>query len=409
MKIQHERRCSLLIAVLVALTAGAWPAPARAATDLQDPNEVVASALAQTPEQQEATRQYWTANNSRNMREAVVLTMPVFAGAEKPAAPGRAPAAAAAGGPTWIVSGTAGGRKAMPHVQILPQRAAPAAGAAIGPMAGVMPFSFTRYRLFPDSEAVYRTYPYRAVGKLFFNVGAGRFSCTASVVAAFNFSTVWTSGHCVFTPGFGFHTNFLFVPAQRRVGVTPTAPFGNWTGFSAVTLLGWTTGLLEFDHGVVVMNRGGSGPAPEFVGVSVGMLGFMANAPRRQTWHVLAYPQDPHSPPSATPQFTGFHQEICAAAWAADDQPTGNPATDPPTVGIGCDMTTGSSGGPWIVDFNSQAVATSGGVPVALNLVNGNISYRYPGGPPNSQRLYSPYFAMGAVALREFAENVSIP
>jgi hypothetical protein len=145
------------------------------------------------------------------------------------------------------------------------------------------------------------------------------------------------------------------------------------------------------------------------VGETVGMLGFMANAAREQHWHLHGYPAGRHAPPSVDPQFTGFHHEICASTWAVNDQPTGTPGTDPPTIGLGCDQTGGTSGGPWIVDLNSLAVSSSGGAPVALNLLNGNNSYRYSGGPPNTQRLYGPYFGVGAMVLRQFAENFDVP
>lgn len=347
----------------------------------------------------EAVRQYWRANDGQNMREAQEMLLPLVTPMAKPSGP----AAAASSGPLFLMGGTPGGR-VKPSLRVTSSQSAAREMDAIN--AGVFPFSFTRYRLFPNTETMYKTYPYRTVGKLFFNIGKSRFVCSASVVTSFNYSVVWTAGHCVFSPGVGFHTSFLFVPAQRRVGITPVSPYGDWTAFTAAVLTLWTTGLLEYDHGVLVMNKD-SGGQP--IGERTGMLGFMANAPRLQHWHLEGYPQGPHSPPSVTPQFTGFHHEICAATWATDDQPTGTAGMDPPTIGVGCDLTGGSSGGPWVVDLNALAVSTSGGAPVAMNLLNGNNSYRYTGGPPNTQRLYGPFFSNGAIALRNFAENVDVP
>jgi hypothetical protein len=352
-----------------------------------------------------AIRKYWTDNSGKNMNQAVQMTMPLFTGPTKSAPAPSLRSMAGPAGPTMIVSGSQSGRVA-PKVQFIPAHLSLRGTEVPPPMAGDFPFSFTRYRLFPNTDTMYRTYPYRTVGKLFFNIGTSRFVCSASVVTAANFSVVWTAGHCVFSPGFGFHSNFLFVPAQRKIGTVPNSPFGEWTAFTATTLAGWTNGLLEYDHGALVMNRGGL--LNSTVGETVGMLGFMADAPRNQHWHLFGYPQAPQAPPSIDPQFDGFHQEICASTWAADDQPTGGPA-DPMTIGVGCDSTGGTSGGPWIVDFNSTPTTTSGGTPVVLNLLNGNNSYRYGGGAPNSLRLFGPYFTTGAIALREFAENIDVP
>jgi hypothetical protein len=380
------------LTILMVIPAMAGGAPA-------DDYAVTSTAVSSNPSD---VVNYWRADNGRNMNEAREMTMPLGRRrrAQDPAAARLSP-----GGPLLALSGSTGGRgagRAVQRMQPMSLRL-----DAPTPNAGTFPFSFDRYRLFPNTEAQYKTYPYRTVGKLFFNIGASRFVCSASVVTSFNTSVVWTAGHCVYTPGTGFHSNWLFVPAQRRVGVTPTSPYGDWTALYAVVLTVWTTGLLEYDHGALIMNR--STDTGQTIGETVGMLGFMANAPRQQQFHAAGYPAAPHSAPSYNPQFTGFHHEICDAGWAANDLPTGG-GSDPPTIGIGCDQTGGSSGGPWIVDFNSLAVSTSGGGnPVALNLLNGNNSYRYSGGPPNNLRMFSPYFSNGAIVLRDFAENVDVP
>jgi hypothetical protein len=288
------------------------------------------------------------------------------------------------------------GANGQPRVQVGDR---PDAAATLGeplPLAGVFPFSYTRYRLFPDLTVTYQTYPYRTVGKLFFTIGGSAFICSASSVVSQNFSVIWTAGHCVFTPGFGFHGNFLFVPA-RRVGANP---FGTWTAQTVFTLVGWTAGLFEYDQGAIVANRGGT--TNERIGDRVGSLNFLANAPRMQHWHLFGMPAPDSRFPPVNPPFDAEHQEICAAAWATDDLPTGGPA-DPPTIGVGCDQTGGASGGPWIVDFSG--LPTSG--EKAFNFLNGNNSYKY--GAPDHLQLYSPYFTAGAINLHTAASNVQVP
>ncbi len=263
------------------------------------------------------------------------------------------------------------------------------------PLFGTYPFSYTRYRLFPDTTAPYQTFPLKTVGKLYFVIpGSGNYVCSGSVINSANTSVVWTAGHCVYSPGIGFHTNFIFVPGRRLT----SAPYGTWTAKTVNTLVGWSNGLLEYDHGALVMNK-----KAKTIGNTVGFLGFVANASRLQHWHSLGYPQGARNlaqtPPGA--QFDGLHQEICASSWATNDLPTGG-ALDPPTIGIGCDQTGGCSGGPWLVDFSGAGGAT--------NLLNGNNSYRWTGpNPPENLKMFSPYFSDGAINLRNWAQAVPVP
>lgn len=239
------------------------------------------------------------------------------------------------------------------------------------PETGTHPFVYTSYQLHPDVTKLYKLPPFRSVGKLFFTkLVGGNFVCSASVVNAPNRDLVWTAGHCVNDPGVGFHTNFLFVPARHH----GNNPFQTWTPRNAWTLVGWSqNGLLEYDMGALVMNPGGPGGGNDVQ--ALGGLNFIANVNRRQHFHAIGYP--------AAPPFDGEHHHRCASSWAADDQPSGNPA-NPMTIGIGCDMTGGSSGGPWVVNYGTD------------NFINSNVSYGYAGVP---DEYYGPYFGTGAQNL----------
>ena len=61
---------------------------------------------------------------------------------------------------------------------------------------------------------------------------------------------------------------------------------------------------------------------------------------------------------------------------------------NPPTNGIGCNLTGGASGGPWLVNYVYNSASG--------NYVNGVNSYKY-NNDPNS--IYSPYFGDGAINL----------
>ena len=270
-------------------------------------------------------------------------------------------------------------------------------GASIPePIFGIFPFSYTRYRLFPDSKKTYKVYPYSVVGQLFFTIpGMGDFLCSGSVINSANFSVVWTAGHCVATPGVGFHTNVVFVPGNNN----GKAPFKFWTANTLVTTMGWgTNGLFEYDHGAIALNRGGKHHGR--IAEDLGFLGFLTDASRMQHWHSFGYPVAPRdlntTPPG--PQYDGLHQEVCAATFATNDQPTGTPGVDPPAIGIGCDQTGGASGGPWIVDLS--------GFGGAVNFVNGSNGYKYNTEPLS---VYGPYFTTAATNVRDAAQIVNIP
>jgi hypothetical protein len=69
-------------------------------------------------------------------------------------------------------------------------------------------------------------YPYRAAGKLFFNIGTATYQCSASLIKR---GIVVTAAHCV--AAFGkkqFYSNWQYVPAYRN----GTAPYGIWNAVS---------------------------------------------------------------------------------------------------------------------------------------------------------------------------------
>lgn len=374
----------ILVATLVAANA------LLPSTTLAQANSDVVAAIETLTDSQ--VRSYWT---SERMQAALPMPLRVMTAPQTGAHE-------AAGSPGPMVIGNSGREGDIPAEERIAgaTEGAGAASPGVEPLFGTFPFSFTRYRLFPDTSSQYQQFPYKATGKLFFTIpGHGDYVCSGSSVNSSNRSVVWTAGHCVFTPGVGFHTKFLFAPA-RRAGANP---LGTWSAKTAFTLNGWTNDLLEYDHGALVMNLGGKGMVKKKIGDAVGFLGFVANASRQQHWHLHGYPAEPRNLGSTPPgaQFDGEHHEICAGTWGTNDLPSGI-GSNPATIGVGCDKTGGTSGGPWVIDFSSVAGAT--------NLLNGNNSYRYTGpNPPEHLKLFSPYFTDGAINLRDTAQAVPIP
>lgn len=284
----------------------------------------------------------WTAEE---MRAAIPYPMPEFDGALPSAGIPAGP-----DGPAGFKAGSQGG-------------GAPLFGAddlgGADPLAFSYPAPFTR--LYVHAIAPYTTYPFSAIGKLFFKQYGVSYVCSASAIGL---RGIVTAGHCVHKGNnlsSGWSTNVVFVPAYRA----GAAPYGQWAVTVLRTFTDWyARGTLgDFDH------DWGAGNVPPIQGISVGSrtgyLGYAWNFSAIQDWWLLGYP--------AAAPFTGAYMTFCTAGYAYNSPfYSGGPA--PMTVG--CDMTGGCSGGPWVKNFGSG------------NYVNGVNSHRATARP---QELSSPY------------------
>lgn len=175
------------------------------------------------------------------------------------------------------------------------------------------------------------TYPAQH-GKVFFTDSGTNYVCSGTAVTSGSTSIVWTAGHCVWQDdGDGPVTNFLFVPAYDR----GAEPYGRFAATSLYTSSGWA-GSQEFgvDVGAV---RVGTNAAGRTLAQAVGGRTILFNAPRRITYHLYGYP--------AAGKFNGQSLRVCDTPWLRDDT-----STTPDAIGVGCDMTGGSSGGGWLND-----------------------------------------------------------
>ena len=97
---------------------------------------------------------------------------------------------------------------------------------------------------------------------------------------------------------------------------------------------------------------------------AVGTLGFAWNQSRQQHWSEFGYP--------AAAPFNGQWMVVCESSHATDDTSVPGVGRDP--QGVGCDMTGGSSGGPWVMGWKGQ----SGPNPLpGGGFVNGHNDYKY--------------------------------
>ena len=95
------------------------------------------------------------------------------------------------------------------------------------------PFSTAQADL---SAATNTLYPYRATGKLFFNIGTRTATCSASLIKR---GIVVTAAHCVAQFGTNqLYTNWHFVPGYRN----GSAPFGVWIVQAVAVLTAYLNG-----------------------------------------------------------------------------------------------------------------------------------------------------------------------
>ena len=201
----------------------------------------------------------------------------------------------------------------------------------------------------------------QTTGKVFFTLGGSNYVCSGSSTVAANNSLVQTAGHCLNEGPGAFATNFTFVPGYDD----GAAPYGQFVATELVTSTQWANqGNLDYDIGYAVVGTAGGSTLTG----AVGAQGVGFNLARNATMYAFGYP-------AASP-YDGTDIAWCNGPVAAD---TYGGSSD---QGMVCNMTGGSSGGPWFINYNeSSGIGT-------LNSVN---SFKYTGGPL-SDRMFGPYF-----------------
>ena len=186
----------------------------------------------------------------------------------------------------------------------------------------------------------YTQAPTSTHGKVFFTLGGGDYVCSGTALLSGNKSVVWTAGHCVNEGPGAFATNWQFVPAYKD----GAAPLGAYVAENLFTTSAWgNSGDFSYDLGAAVVAPAGGTALTD----RVGGRGIAFNSARNQTYQSYGYP--------AAPPFDGERLWRCTSALQTSDNDA-----NPPTLGIGCDMTGGSSGGGWIVGSNVVSVNSYG-------------------------------------------------
>lgn len=214
--------------------------------------------------------------------------------------------------------------------------------------------------------------PVDHIGKVFFTLGGTNYVCSGNAVVSANKSTVATAGHCLNEGPGTFAANFIFVPAY----LDGAAPYGRWSAKALYAPGQWSgSGDMQYDTGFAVVNQLNG----QYLSDVVTGSGVEFNAARGLTYKSYGYP-------AASP-FNGETLKSCYGT-ASDDRR--NPQFN--SQGIACDMTGGSSGGPWFIQGSSPETSGSNGLQNSIN------SYGYNSG---SAVMYGPYW--GTVIQQTYA------
>ncbi|CAN5183248.1 hypothetical protein BH20ACT13_BH20ACT13_23990 [soil metagenome] len=379
----------LVVAVVAAIgvaVAPAGPSTAAAPAATVASTEVVTHAVQQTVAQVEA---YWTP-----ARMAAAEPYPLSTSAARTIEKGTLIPMAE---PTSPAIGLAGG---LPGGTALPQAGVPATSQSPQhePYGAAIPY--TRWSLIGR----YNKYPNSTVAKMFFTQdpdgtgpsGPGNFVCSASSMGP---DEVWTAGHCASNnagitqpgvPANGFSYNILVCPSYDNA---PLPGVGCWGATDIVALAAYKSGGGgNVDMAAIDTTDTGDTVGSQ-IGVHTGWLGFLVNAPRNQHWVAMGYP-------AASP-FAGGKLILSAGSYGYDDN---WPADAVLSVTMGNNMTGGSSGGPWIVNYGLPG-QVGGPAAAVQNMINGHNDWKYVGFP---NEMMSPYLDCRAMAIYNFIRGTSI-
>ncbi|MDX3105285.1 trypsin-like serine peptidase [Nonomuraea angiospora] len=213
----------------------------------------------------------------------------------------------------------------------------------------------------------------RTTGRVFLTVRGADFVCSASTVRSANRDVVVTAGHCVKDGAGGWAANWTFVPAY---GMGGAQRFGQYAARRMFVAGPWSrSGDDNYDVGMVALATSGGRHVADVVGTQE--IAF--NPPRGGQVFGFGYPADP--------PYDGHHLVYCAGRLRAD------PYGQSRDQGLGCEMTAGSSGGPWLTTFD---LATGKGTITSVS------SFKY---SDDQRTMYGPYFGDATKALFDTAEH----
>ena len=206
------------------------------------------------------------------------------------------------------------------------------------------------------------TFPYSAIGRLTFNIGADSHVCSASLIRR---SVIVTAAHCLMDVGSngGWYSNWQFTPGYYRASPTskPAQPFGVWLWAQAEVPATWATGTdtgsedaRNNDLAVIILDVD---KRRKFIGDTTGWLGYGYNN--------YSFVSSPKTGNLSVAQVStlGYPCQLdgCSIMQRTDGPTYLTTVASALQYWQGSNMTGGSSGGPWIVNFKSQEPVYYGG------------------------------------------------
>jgi len=180
------------------------------------------------------------------------------------------------------------------------------------------------------------SYPLSTVGKVFFTNATGQdMVCSGTAVVSSNHSVVDTAGHCLYWNG-DWVRNVIFCPLYNN----GNSPYGCWAARELEVPSGWIDAKpnnFHQDFGMAIVSANSEGDLTDVVGGA----GWAYNQPVKQSFSAYGYP--------ATGSFDGQTRQSCEASSGTLWQLGGGSV-----VSIPCNMTGGSSGGPWFIRSNGN-------------------------------------------------------
>lgn len=245
------------------------------------------------------------------------------------------------------------------------------------------------------------TYPYRAIGKLTFTANGWTSYCSASVIRR---GVIVTAAHCIqdFGSGNTMFSNWQFWPGYYgATGATTAqqAPYGTWTWQTVTRPTSWVNGTdtggcggaQNNDLAVIALRKNAAG---KFIGDVVGKINY--------AWNNYGF---------VTSNKTGNLHTAAVSTFGypalMDDglimQRTDGPTYTTTVCGAkqimqGSNLTGGSSGGPWIVNFSGRNAALIGGAMIgtASNMAIIGVTSWGSEDPNTPKDNYSSQFAQNA-------------
>ena len=178
-------------------------------------------------------------------------------------------------------------------------------------------------------------YPHSTVGKIFFRSGGLDYVCSGTAVVSNNQNTVDTAGHCIYSSG-NWVQNLIFCPLYNN----GSTPYGCWAARDLVAPSEWINAKpndYHQDFGMVIVSSNSEGTLTDVVGG----VGWAYNQSTNLSFSAYGYP--------AGSPFDGQTRVSCENAVGTSWQHGSGTV-----VSIPCNMTGGSSGGPWFIQIGSN-------------------------------------------------------